>query len=86
MRALTTLAGTVKDVRPSALEQRELLRAWVRREAALKCLGTGLGAPHPAAADKAPWVTELEVGAGATAAVAAAAAPSELRCWRWPAG
>lgn len=61
----------------------EFLRAWTRREAALKCVGIGIGgegAPRPCE----PWVAELEVGPGAMAAVAAETPPLELRCWEWP--
>lgn len=53
----------------------ELLRAWTMREAAGKCLGTGLGAAPVAPAGSAVagaeiWTAELDVGPGAAAAVA----------------
>jgi 4'-phosphopantetheinyl transferase len=62
-------------------ESRELefLRAWVRHEAAVKLLGTGIGGKP--AAGFGPWFADLEIGARAAAAVALAAPPSELRCW-----
>jgi 4'-phosphopantetheinyl transferase len=67
----------------------ELLRAWTTREAAVKCLGTGL-APAPAGAqdDAGPhpalWSTELDVGPRAVAAIAVAGREAcELRCWTW---
>jgi hypothetical protein len=47
----------------------ELLRAWVGREARLKCA-------HPS-----PWVAELALGSEAVAAIACAAPPREMRCW-----
>ncbi len=66
----------------SAHRQREFLRAWVHHEAALKCLGVGLGGPPADLAASRPWVVELDVGAGAAAAVAAAQT-ARLRCWNW---
>jgi 4'-phosphopantetheinyl transferase len=67
----------------------ELLRAWTMREAAVKCLGTGL-ASAPAgggAGDPRPalWSTELDLGPwGAVAAIAVAGREAcELRCWDW---
>jgi 4'-phosphopantetheinyl transferase len=68
---------------PDRREQ-EFRRAWVRHEAALKCLGTGIGAaPAAEAGGRSPWIAELEMGTRAAAAVALTAAPSELRCWEW---
>jgi hypothetical protein len=67
----------------------EFLRAWVAREAAGKCRGTGLGrgtglaksrgATHP----DALWTAELDVGPDAAGAVAVEGGPCELRCWEW---
>lgn len=67
-------------------QKRQFLRAWVRHEAIVKCLGTGIGADRSedSGAD-APWVTALEVGPHTVGAVAASGAPPELRCWQWPA-
>jgi 4'-phosphopantetheinyl transferase len=62
-------------------QQREFLSAWVRHEAALKLLGTGIGGGPPA--QTPPWIADLEIGPGAAAAVALDAEPSELRCRRW---
>lgn len=61
------------------------LGAWVRHEATVKCLGTGIGAADLAAlpAGAMPWVDELDPGDGAAAAVAAAAAPDAIRLWQW---
>lgn len=64
--------------------QREFLRMWVRHEATLKCLGTGIGAgAADALASKPRWVSELDVGPGALGAVACALPPRELRRWGW---
>ena len=76
--------GTVRAFR-GVKQQRELLRAWVRTEAALKCLGTGLSAglqggdadPHPL------WLVDLDVGSRAAAALAVAEAPARVRLWEW---
>ncbi len=82
--------GVREAERLSALDplsqQRQFLRAWVRHEAIVKCLGTGIGAyrSEDSGAD-APWVAALEVGPHTVGAVAAAGAPPELRCWQWPA-
>jgi 4'-phosphopantetheinyl transferase len=70
---------------PPTEREREFLRAWVRHEAKLKCLGLGLGA-----ADRRPdtsflWIDELQPGPDAVAALAAPERPSDLRCWQWPA-
>ena len=65
----------------------ELLRAWTVREAAVKCLGVGLGGAPPAADESTElWTEELDVGTGAVAAVAVAGRERcEVRRWRWPA-
>jgi 4'-phosphopantetheinyl transferase len=69
--------------------QQEFLRAWVRHEAVLKCLGTGIGGAGAGAerpgAPGGLWTAELDMGPGASAAVALDAAPRELCCWIWPA-
>jgi 4'-phosphopantetheinyl transferase len=61
---------------------REFLRMWARHEALLKCRGGGIGADPPNQM-KEPWVAELDVGAGAAAALAAEHRPRELRRLRW---
>jgi 4'-phosphopantetheinyl transferase len=61
----------------------EFLRLWVRHEAKLKCRGTGIGEPPPDAGPGELWITELDVGGQAAAAVAADAPPGELRLWDW---
>jgi 4'-phosphopantetheinyl transferase len=70
----------------AGIRHQEFLRAWVRHEAALKCLGVGLGGSRDG--ETTQWISELEMGSRAAAAVAVAACPSELRCWDWsePAG
>jgi 4'-phosphopantetheinyl transferase len=72
------LAGLEPGVR-----EREFLRAWVRHEAALKCLGTGIGACGGGPSREDLWVAELDLSPGASAAVALEQPPVELRCWDW---
>jgi 4'-phosphopantetheinyl transferase len=60
----------------------ELLRAWTLREAAVKCLGTGL-ASAPANPAAGLWSTELPVEPAATAAVAVEGGRPELAFREW---
>jgi 4'-phosphopantetheinyl transferase len=85
--------GAAEARRLAALDpdarEREFLRAWVRHEAELKCLGAGLaGAGAPA--DGGPlWVAQLDLGPRAAGAVATLRRPTTLSCWDWgssPAG
>lgn len=63
----------------------EFLRGWCRHEAALKCLGVGIGAIVDDVRVQQLWLAELELGSGdAAAAVAAERPASELCCWEWP--
>jgi 4'-phosphopantetheinyl transferase len=80
-----TEAERLRELDPEARD-REFLRAWVRHEAALKCLGLGLGGSAEEQAEPAPWIAQLEMGEPAAAAVAVAALPSEIRCWDWVPG
>jgi 4'-phosphopantetheinyl transferase len=66
------------------IREREFLRAWVRHEAVLKCRGTGIGGGATRASGGEPWITELDVGPQATAALALDCVPRELRCWEFP--
>ncbi len=68
----------MRTLAPSA-RRREFLREWVRHEAQLKCLGVGLaGTDKLAEADSPePWVSELEIGPDALAAVAARVEPGQ---------
>jgi 4'-phosphopantetheinyl transferase len=83
--------GDAEAVRLAALHPQErrhaFLRAWVRHEARLKCLGAGLAG---AAGDRTLWVADVALGegpfAGGAAAVAAQRAPRVLHRWRWAAG
>jgi hypothetical protein len=61
------------------------LKAWVRHEATVKCLGTGIGSAklETLAPGDWPWVAELDPGDGAAAAVAASVPPETVRRWRW---
>jgi 4'-phosphopantetheinyl transferase len=75
----------------------EFLRLWVRHEAELKRSGVGLGGggrastdgalagDSPAAVDPSagPWITELDVGPRAAAALALGSRASELLRWEW---
>jgi hypothetical protein len=70
----------LRSVDPERRDQ-EFRRAWVRHEAAVKCLGTGLNGSEDGGT--AQWISELEMGTHAAAAVAVAASPRELRCWDW---
>jgi 4'-phosphopantetheinyl transferase len=65
--------------------RREFLRAWARHEAALKCLGVGIGGTQADVGAAELWVVELELGHADTAgAVAVEGRARELRCWQWP--
>jgi 4'-phosphopantetheinyl transferase len=76
-------AARLQRLDPDSRE-RELLRAWARHEAELKCLGIGIGGSRQALrGENRPWVADLEVGGRAAAAVAVEAPPEELRCWTW---
>jgi 4'-phosphopantetheinyl transferase len=74
-------AELLQRLEPPAREE-EFLRMWVRHEATLKCLGTGLGAG--AAPEPELWVAELDIGPRVAGVLALQMAPSELRCWTWP--
>jgi 4'-phosphopantetheinyl transferase len=75
-------AARLRELEPAARE-REFLRAWVRHEATLKYLGTGIGGSAAPDQEPAPWIGELEMGPRAAAAVAVRIKPSELSCWVW---
>ena len=82
-------ARRLQQLDPVTREQ-ELLLAWVRHEAELKCRGTGIGGAG-AEGEMAEgemgekvWIAELDVGSHGAAAVAVARPPRELCCWEWP--
>lgn len=59
------------------------LKAWVAHEAVVKCLGVGIGHAEVAAR---PWVSEIDVGQGAYAALAVAGGPADVvlhAAWGW---
>jgi 4'-phosphopantetheinyl transferase len=89
-------ARRLEELDPASREQ-AFLRAWVRHEAELKCLGVGIGESGRGGSlglgnretdteggDGRPWIADLQVGPRAAGAVAMAVAPEELRCWEWP--
>ena len=84
------LFGPGEAKRLQGLEQgereREFLRAWVRKEAELKCRGSGLAADTADAREAPVWIAELDVGPGAAAAVACERSPLALRYLEWTAG
>lgn len=63
----------------------EFIRLWTRYEAELKRRGTGIGATGSRASeqDASSWITELDVGPDAAAALSCTLAPRELRLWLW---
>ncbi len=73
-------AARLRALDPASRE-REFLLAWVKHEAVLKCLGTGIGGERVTAQAQSPWVADLDVGPAA--AIAVEARPRELRCWSW---
>lgn len=60
--------------------EREFLRAWVHREAALKCFGSGIGGTP---CEGQLWVEDLPPLPSAVAALALSAEPPLLQCWTW---
>jgi 4'-phosphopantetheinyl transferase len=61
---------------------REFMRKWTRREAELKCRGTGLG--WAVEQIEEPWVHELTLGSRLAGAVACECPIEQLRYWEWP--
>jgi len=64
---------------PAERRDAEFLRSWVRHEAALKCRGAGLGSPSE---PSGLYVSDLDVGADAVAAIALERPPDEVRVHR----
>jgi 4'-phosphopantetheinyl transferase len=64
---------------PPTARRREFLREWVRHEARLKCLGVGLAGSDGLAEEGSPepWVSELEIGPDAVAALAVQLEPAQ---------
>jgi 4'-phosphopantetheinyl transferase len=75
-------AARLQALDPESRERR-FLRAWVRHEARLKCLGAGIGGSGGPTTAPEPWVAMLEIAERAAAAVATSVAPREVRCWDW---
>jgi 4'-phosphopantetheinyl transferase len=89
VRVARRIFGETEAARLAALDpitrRHEFLRAWVRHEAVVKCLGTGIGGYRVEdPPEDPPWLVELDVGSGAVAAVAVSGGPCEVRCWEWP--
>jgi 4'-phosphopantetheinyl transferase len=82
-RVLPEEAGRLAVLEPAERE-REFLRAWTRHEAVLKCLGLGIATPGRDREGPPVWVTELEVGRDAAAAVAAQGDERVVRRREWP--
>jgi 4'-phosphopantetheinyl transferase len=68
----------------AATQEHEFLRAWVRYEAASKCLGLGIGGTHTRSGGQEPWIADLDIGRRGAGAVAAKSTPSQLHCWNYP--
>ena len=77
-----------------ASRERELLRLWTRYEAALKCVGRGIGAGADASTagasgvEGSPWIVELDLGVDGAAALAGEQAagvtgPRALALWEF---
>src|SRR4029077_13235797 len=68
-----------------AEREREFLRAWVKREAVLKCRGTVGGgiSDNGSARAREPWIAELDLGPLALGAVALERRGHQTRCWAY---
>jgi 4'-phosphopantetheinyl transferase len=80
-------ARRLQGLSPAARE-REFLRLWTRHEAALKRVGRGIGAGGADASgvdasgvEESAWIVELDLGAGAAAALAGERRVSALQAW-----
>jgi len=76
-------AAHLEHLDPARREQ-EFLRLWARNEARAKCLGAGLAkaTPRPAGRDE-PWVTDLDIGPDAAAALALEREPQRILCFSY---
>ncbi len=77
----TRMFGQAEAQRLQALDpdarRREFLRAWVRHEAELKCLGVGIGGTDAEQGAREPWIVDLDMGPRAAAAVAVESQPRD---------
>jgi 4'-phosphopantetheinyl transferase len=69
-----------------ATREQEFLRAWTRREAQLKCRGTGIGGRAANRGERTLWTCELDIAERGGAAIAVERRPRELQRWRWREG
>ena len=75
------------DVERAGRRPAAFLRDWTRREAAVKCLGTGLGGALAAGdAGEAVWVGELDLGSHALGALACSRVPPAIERFGWEPG
>jgi 4'-phosphopantetheinyl transferase len=80
-RAFGTRQSQRLGARPPAERERAFMRLWTRYEALQKSTGLGITVGDADTRQPNQWVTDLDVGPGAVAAVAADHPPSGLRCW-----
>ncbi len=75
-------AKRLEGLEPERRES-QFLRAWVRHEARLKCLGTGIGAAASTESQASVWIEDLDLASATAAALAAARPPTLLRRLRF---
>jgi 4'-phosphopantetheinyl transferase len=66
----------------ASARKREFRRVWTRREAELKCRGTGFSG-RVDEWDSPLWVSDREVQGVGTVAIALSSEPGDVTCWAW---